>query len=61
MKYKRPHQIVEDKELFNSMSAYRMSKITGISQAFLSKVRNEKVIPSEKWYLEFKKKIETTT
>lgn len=58
MKYKRTKiEIIEDTELFTKMSAYKMSKITGISQGFLSRVRNEKIIPSEKWYLSFKRKL----
>jgi len=46
---------VEDKELFNGITDYRLAQLAQTSQPYLNAVKHEKIIISEKQYQRLKK------
>lgn len=58
MKYKvTKSHLVEDNEIFEKFTAYRVAKILGVSESYINRIKNEIVIPSEEKYLEIRAKL----
>lgn len=41
---------IEDKHLFDGITSYRLAKILGVSQSYISRIKNNKVVVSEDQY-----------